>query len=83
MFFIFWILITVISTAWTYSLAKSSKRNVFGWMFLNFFIGIFVPIFLLILPNNNIRKCPFCAEAVNNEAKICKHCKSEFAASLI
>jgi hypothetical protein len=27
----------------------------------------------------NVKKCPFCAELINVEAKKCKHCRSEIA----
>lgn len=31
------------------------------------------------LANGEMKKCPSCAELVKVEAKICKHCNSEFS----
>lgn len=41
-------------------------------------LGFAVVILLLMIRQHlKQRKCPKCAEQIANEAKICKHCKTE------
>lgn len=61
-------------------LAQSKHRSITGWVILGIIFGVFAVIVLLILPNanpatsGNLRKCPFCAEFVQWEAIVCRHC---------
>lgn len=46
---------------------------------LGFVLGPIGILITYVLPNDNIppeatKKCPFCAEAIMREAKVCKHC---------
>lgn len=60
-------------------IASSKGRNAFGWFIGGLLLG---PIGLLIVgfmgqpaPNEcTLRKCPYCAEQILKEAKVCKHC---------
>jgi DNA-directed RNA polymerase subunit RPC12/RpoP len=57
--------------------ANSKGRDGIGW----FFIGL-IPIVGLVIalvaskdgPNRLEKQCPFCAEFIKIEAKVCKHC---------
>ena len=58
--------------------ASHKNRSVVGWILLNLFLS---PLCLLVLlalsPLHGAsaeRKCPSCAEWVNKEAVVCKHC---------
>jgi len=60
------------------------KGRVGEGVLLGLFLG---PLGILIVPalksqkeldRKNTRKCPFCAERVANDAKLCKHCGQSF-----
>lgn len=70
--------------------AGKRGRSYAGFFLLSFFFSPIIGIIVtLLMPSNasNIeqtqcqsgerRKCPFCAELVASEAKICKHCQKE------
>ncbi len=67
--FIFWLIVNCIVGA-----AIGQRNNeVVGSIFLSVLLG---PIGWLIalLSKGGLRKCPFCAEHVKPEAKVCRHC---------
>jgi len=53
-----------------------------GWTFLGWVVSL---LWAVVSPRKivhqnsgyNLRKCPYCAEYVKEEAKICKHCRME------
>lgn len=61
------------------------------WAFLGFLLPIvFVPVYLVVRPkliskgstskaavSSGLKKCPMCAETIQAQAKLCKHCKSK------
>lgn len=62
-------------------IAGSRNRSVLGWLVLGFLLG---PVALLTvgflgarIAPQSVRKCPFCAEMVLRDAKVCKHCGRE------
>jgi hypothetical protein len=58
--------------------AMQSVQMQWGWIVL--LIGavlVLVAAALKDAPTGNLRKCPFCAELVQPDATICKHCRSE------
>ena len=69
--------------------AANKGRSIFLWFLIGFLIGPFGFILSLVVAKNTkaieekainsgeMRKCPFCAEIVKSEAKICKHCSKE------
>jgi len=57
--------------------AKNKGRSAVGWFLL---CGFLCPLLLVLLAlpplhsKTGERKCPFCAEWIKSEAKVCKHC---------
>lgn len=68
-------------------LAKNKGRNVIWWFAISalFWFPIIIVIFLSPVKEvpGKFRECPSCREFVKWHAKICKHCKSEFAQNKI
>lgn len=73
--------------------AKKRGYSYLGFFLLSFFFSVIIGfIVALLMPANapkaeqtqyqsgDRRKCPFCAEWVASEAKICKHCQRELPA---
>jgi len=71
------------------AIASNKGYNFALWWF--FGAGLFIvalPVALLMAPNvagveqsklrEGMKKCPFCAEFVKAEAKVCKHCGRDF-----
>lgn len=58
--------------------ASSKGRSGIGWFFMGLIFGPFGILFALFAgkagPDDNEKKCPFCAEYVKKEAVVCKHC---------
>jgi hypothetical protein len=75
--------------------AHSRKRSGFGWFLLSLiFSPLLTTVWLLILPRRltrtrreaiemlrSLRECPYCAETIKREAKVCKHCQRELPAA--
>ena len=85
-FFIFAvILIGIVCGVCSANIAKAKGRNEFAWFFCGFAINLAGILFaLLVEPNheqmvrdNQRKRCQFCAEVINVEARICPHCRSE------
>lgn len=70
--------------------ANTRGRSGIGWLFLSLLISPLLSGLLLVaLPKLNLepqlgigewkdrRPCPFCAEPIRREAKVCKHCHRE------
>ena len=69
--------------------AVNKGRSGFGWFLLGFLFSPIGFILSLVVGKNvavleanailsgELRKCPYCAELVKVEAKICKHCGKE------
>ena len=56
--------------------ANKRRRNLFGWLVLGFFFGIFALIVLLVLDPLGV-PCENCRKMVDPLAKICLHCGSK------
>ncbi len=81
--FIVWVVLCVLAGYYAISKGISGIGIFFVSLLLSPLIGF---IIALIMPPNrsiaeekkikyeNLRKCPFCAELVKKEDKICKHC---------
>jgi hypothetical protein len=63
--------------------AKKRNRSGVGWFFLAVLISPLLAGLALVAVGRGtttlyaMRKCPACAEYVQREARICKHCRSE------
>jgi len=66
----------------TMSVAIYKNRNGVGWLAIGAILPIISLIFVSVMPGlqdpATLKKCPQCAETCLKEAKICKHCGSEF-----
>src|SRR6059058_4177506 len=73
--FIFWLIINAIVGA----MIGQRNNDVAGSIIVSILLG---PIGWLIalLSKGNLRKCPFCAESIKPEAKVCRHCGRELPA---
>lgn len=65
-------------------IAKSKGRSAAGYFFFSLFLSFLLAVLVLIaVPTvkktdySSLRSCPFCAEQIQNAAKVCKHCGKE------
>ena len=71
-FLFIWVPINLIVGA----IVGKTKNRIGAGMFLAILLGPIGWLVVLIGPDYR-RKCPFCAESVKPEAKICPHCRSD------
>lgn len=61
--------------------AKNKQRSFVGFLIVSLIIGWIIPLLVVLVmkqnPKSNSKQCPFCAELVHPEAKVCKHCNRE------
>lgn len=69
---------------WIGLTAKRAGRSFFGWLLLGMVIPPIAGIIVLTFkPENKVmgslKKCPFCAESIQLEAKFCRFCSKEIS----
>jgi len=67
-------------------IAKSKGRNFFLWYIYGVLLFIIALVHSLLIKNNDdayveegMFKCPYCAEFIKKEAKVCRHCNREIS----
>lgn len=90
LFFLIWIGCAVACGA----IASGKNRSGFGWFLLGLILGIVGLVIIAALPraenyldtpqgrleSGRAKKCPECAELVQPDARVCKHCGTRFMA---
>lgn len=78
MFFVGWIVLSILIGAY----ASSKKRSGGGWFFLSLIISPLIAFIILVVsgpPPSVLKKCPKCAEEVKAEAMVCRFCHYDFS----
>ncbi len=74
---IIWVIVSPIACA---TVASSKRRFSLGWGILGLLLGPFGILVIAALPmsHEGLKKCEKCAEYVQPEAIVCKHCGNQF-----
>lgn len=67
----FLIIIAILSSIVSYTIAKSKNRNAVAWFFAGMLL---IPVLIVALSPVIGKECPQCAETVQAEAKVCRYC---------
>jgi hypothetical protein len=78
------LIVYLFAVYWIGLTAKRAGRSFFGWLLLGMVIPPIAGIIVLTFkPENKVvaslKKCPFCAESIQLEAKFCRFCSKEIS----
>lgn len=77
--FLFWFILAIFIGVW----AGNWGRSGFGYFLLSIILSPLIAGIILLISGTkdggaNKKKCPKCAEYVQEEAQVCKHCGYDF-----
>lgn len=76
-----WILLLILLAVIPAVIAAKKGRSPVKWYLYGFCLWIFALIHAIMLPP--ARRCPFCAEGIRPEARVCPHCQRDLVGAVI